>query len=144
MEVRPMTPADMDDLIKIWLDASKEAHHFVPAEYWESRQAEMRNVYLPMSETYLIEDAGGIQGFVSMVENDLAALFVNTGQQNQGYGKALLHCAMNLRDVLKLRVYEKNQRAFRFYIKNGFEVLDVSVDSDTGQKEQVLIWSSSK
>lgn len=144
MEIRQAAPQDMDDIIKIWLDASKKAHHFIPGDYWESRQGEMRNVYLPMSESYVVEEEGHVQGFVSIVENDLAALFVSTSHQNHGYGRALLHYVMNLKDVLKLRVYEENQRAYRFYVKNGFEVLEETVDSRTGQKEQVLIWSRRK
>ena len=38
MIIRQMTNEDLNDLIEIWLAASKEAHHFIPAEYWESKQ----------------------------------------------------------------------------------------------------------
>lgn len=141
MIIRPMTNEDMNDIIEIWLNASKDAHHFIPADYWESKQEEMRNIHLPMAETYLLEDNGHAHGFVSLVEDNLAALFIDTNRQDQGYGKALLHYAMDLRNVLKLQVYEENQRAFRFYVKNGFQVHEKTVDSDTGQKEQIMIWN---
>ncbi|MGG4102882.1 GNAT family N-acetyltransferase [Paenibacillus lautus] len=144
MIIRRMTNEDLNDIIEIWLSASKEAHHFIPVDYWESKQRDMREVYLPMAETYLIESAAHVRGFVSLVGDDLAALFIDTSRQNQGYGKALLSYVMDLREVLKLRVYEENQRAIRFYLKNGFEVYEDSLDHDTGQKEQILIWSKNK
>ncbi|MEK4979777.1 N-acetyltransferase [Bacillus sp. FSL K6-6540] len=144
MMIRQMTNEDLNDLIEIWLAASKEAHHFIPAEYWESKQGDMREVYLPMAETYLLEETGQVRGFVSLVGEDLAALFIDPSRQNQGCGKALLRYAMDLRDTLKLRVYADNQRALRFYAKNGFEHLEETVDPDTGQQEHIMIWRKNK
>jgi len=136
-----MNDQDMNNIIDIWLTASIEAHHFIPAQYWKSKIEEMQNIYLPMSETYLLEDNGQVHGFISLVEDHLAALFVSTTGQNQGYGRALLHHAMDLRNVLKLQVYQENQHAFRFYLKNGFQVLEEAVGNDTGQTEITMIWN---
>lgn len=141
MIIRPMSDQDMNNIIDIWLTTSIDAHHFIPAHYWKSKIEEMRNVYLPMSETYLLEDNGQVHGFISLVDDHLAALFVNTTGQNQGYGRALLHHAMDLRTVLKLQVYQENQRAFHFYLKNGFQVLEESESNDTGQTEITMIWN---
>lgn len=136
-----MNDQDMNHIIDIWLTASIEAHHFIPAPYWKSKIDEMRNIYLPMSETYLLEDNGQVFGFISLVEDHLAALFVSTTAQNQGYGRALLNHAMDLRNVLKLQVYQENQPAFHFYLKNGFQVHGEAVDNDTGQGELIMIWN---
>ncbi|KOP67618.1 GCN5 family acetyltransferase [Bacillus sp. FJAT-18019] len=141
MIIRPMSDQDMNNIIDIWLTTSIDAHHFIPAKYWKSKKEEMRNVYLPMAETYLLEDNGQVHGFVSLVEDHLAALFVSTTSQNQGYGGALLHHAMDLGNVLKLQVYEENQSAFRFYLKNGFKVQEETLDRDTGQRELIMIWN---
>ncbi|MGG3279733.1 N-acetyltransferase [Paenibacillus solani] len=141
MIIRLMNDQDMNNIIDIWLTTSIDAHHFIPAQYWQSKIEEMRNVYLPMAETYLLEDDGQVFGFISLVEDHLAALFVSTTSQNQGYGGALLHHAMDLRNVLKLQVYEENRNAFHFYLKNGFQVLEEAVDSNTGQKELNMIWN---
>ncbi|WP_242615139.1 N-acetyltransferase [Paenibacillus solani] len=136
-----MSDLDMNDIIDIWLTTSIEAHHFIPAPYWKSKIEEMRNVYLPMAETYLLEENGQVHGFISLVEDHLAALFVRTPRQHQGYGGALLHHTMELRNELKLQVYEENQSAFRFYLKNGFKVQEETLDRSTGQRELIMIWN---
>lgn len=136
-----MNDQDMNNMIDIWLTASIDAHHFIPAQYWKSKIDEMRNVYLPMSETYLLEENSKVHGFISLVGDHLAALFVSITGQNQGYGRALLHHAMDLRNVLKLQVYQENQHAFHFYLKNGFQVQGEAVDNNTGQRELIMIWN---
>ncbi|MBT2761008.1 GNAT family N-acetyltransferase [Paenibacillus sp. ISL-20] len=57
-----------------------------------------------IADTYLLEDNGHAHGFISLVDDNLAALFIDTNRQNQGYGKALFHDAMDLRKVLRLQV----------------------------------------
>lgn len=141
MIIRPMSDQDLNNIIDIWLTTSIAAHHFIPAQYWKSKKEEMRNVYLPMAETYLLEDNGQVHGFISLVEDHLAALFVSTTRQHLGYGGALLHHVMDLRNVLKLQVYEENQRAFHFYLKNGFKAHEETVDCETGQRELIMIWN---
>jgi hypothetical protein len=55
-----------------------EAHDFIDQEYWLSQKTEMRDKYIPMSDTYVIYTQAEIVGFVSMVEDYLAALFIDT------------------------------------------------------------------
>ena len=90
--IRSYNSQDTDRVIRIWLEASILAHHFIPAMYWIGKQEDMRNVYLPGSDTYVFEDekTKSVQGFISMVGNYLAAIFVIPEAQGTGIGKALI------------------------------------------------------
>jgi len=50
--IRSFEPSDMDRVLEIWLEASIQAHDFLAREFWESKVSEMRDTYLPASETY--------------------------------------------------------------------------------------------
>ncbi len=78
-------------IIDIWYKGSVQAHHFIDASYWESKMQEMKDKYIPMSETHVITDQSEIIGFISMVGNYLAALFIDVRNQNNGAGRELLN-----------------------------------------------------
>ena len=75
----------------------------------------MANTYLPDSETYLAVKDGDIAGFIAMVENHLAAIFVKTDLQGQGIGKTLLNYVKDKRETIQLKVYKKNTKSVEFY-----------------------------
>ncbi|OPA78773.1 N-acetyltransferase [Paenibacillus selenitireducens] len=131
---------DLDRMVDIWLEGSLQAHDFIDKAYWESNQQEMKNVYLPMSEAYVIEEAGSIAGFVAVVDHYLAALFVDPKVQGKGYGKKLLDHVKERRDILELKVYQENEKAVRFYQAQGFTITEELVDEHTAAKEYVMTW----
>lgn len=48
----------------------------------------------------------------------------------------------SIKDDLSLRVYEKNERAIGFYLREGFSVKSHSVDKDTDETELLMVWES--
>ena len=54
--IRYFQQQDEDSVIRIWLEASAIAHSFIPRSYWESKVPDMRNEYLPQSQTLVNED----------------------------------------------------------------------------------------
>ena len=58
--IRSYNSQDADRVIRIWLEASILAHPFIPAMYSIGKQDDMRNIYLPASNTYLFEDENTI------------------------------------------------------------------------------------
>ncbi|WP_237446597.1 GNAT family N-acetyltransferase [Shimazuella alba] len=77
---------------------------------------------IPMSETYVISNEKDVVDFVSMVDNYLAALFIDVKHQGGGYGKRLLNFIKSQREYIQLKVYKKNNKAVDFYLKNGFVI----------------------
>mgnify|MGYP000891905129 CR=1 FL=1 len=74
--IRRFEISDTEAIIKIWLDASIIAHNFMDANYWRGKADDMRNIYLPSATTYVYEDSRKILGFIAMVDNYIAAVFV--------------------------------------------------------------------
>ncbi|SFM00468.1 GNAT family N-acetyltransferase [Halanaerobium salsuginis] len=67
----------------------------------------MREKYIPMSDTYIIEDNNHLYGFVSMLDNYLAAIFIDEKFQKKGLGKSLLEYVKKDRAYIELKVFKK-------------------------------------
>ena len=140
MKIRESHKADVNYLVDIWYEASLDSHDFISPDYWRKQQGVMKEKYLPLSETYVISEGNGIVGFVSLVDDYLAALFIDVNVQGEGYGKALLNFVKDQRDFIQLTVYKKNQNAVDFYLKNHFSIKEQSIDQQTSEEEYVMTW----
>ncbi|MDX1714991.1 MAG: N-acetyltransferase [Halomonas venusta] len=136
--IRKYRETDIDQILEIWLSASIKAHAFVGAEFWASKVTEMRDVYIPASETFVFESENQIAGFYSLYGNTLAAVFVSPSLQGQGVGAAMLDDAKSRRECLQLTVYRENTPSINFYKKQGFISLGEQVDEQTGHPELVM------
>ncbi len=128
----------MERVLQIWLEASIQAHHFIPCEYWESKVSDMRELYIPNSDTYVYEQDGAVQGFIALHEKTIAAIFVSPDCQNQGIGSRLMAQAKELHSSVLLTVYKENSKAMRFYKKSGFTVVQEQLDAHTGHLELLM------
>lgn len=136
--IRPFKSSDMEEVLSIWLHASIQAHDFVDPDFWRSHISDMRDVYLPASETYVYDEEGIVRGFVSLFENTLAALFVAPCAQGKGIGRQLMAKSKEVRQFLTLAVYKENTKSISFYRKCGFETVREQVDKHTGHLELVM------
>lgn len=140
--IRPFTETDLESIINIWLEASIISHNFITKDYWVSKIDDMKEKYIPNSETYVYERDKQILGFFSLSENRLAAIFVSPGFQNQGIGKEMISQAKLLREELRLNVYKENTKSIIFYEKTGFKKINESLDKNTNQIEIEMEWQS--
>ncbi len=74
--LRPSRPEDMEEIVEIWLLASLQAHDFVDASCWWQAQEDLRTRYLNRAAIWVFEERGDLLGFMALVDNYLAALFV--------------------------------------------------------------------
>ncbi len=130
----------MEQVLKIWLEASVKAHDFIKREFWEAKLDDMRNLYLPASETYVYAEKGEIKGFFSLVDETLAAIFVAPASQGRGIGKKLIAKAKELRSSLNLTVYSKNTKSINFYKRCGFDIIRKQTDENTGEFEYLMAY----
>ncbi|WP_286266978.1 N-acetyltransferase [Thalassotalea atypica] len=133
--IRKCSTDDIEIILSIWLSASVKAHDFIDADFWASQVSNMREIYLPASETYVFEQDSKIVGFYSLHENILAAIFVDIRSQGHGIGKALLAHAQTIRSPLSLSVYKENTASYEFYLSQGFLVISEQKDKHTGHLE---------
>ncbi len=88
--IRKSKKEDLNKLIKLWYEISLETHDFIDKEYWQEKREDMAQKYIPASDTYVIEENNEIMGFISMVDNYLAAIFIDKKYQNKSFGKKLI------------------------------------------------------
>lgn len=141
MNIRTYTVDDLDSMVEIWFEGSKQAHNFIQEEYWKSNQKVMKEVYFPMSQSHVLEVKGVIVGFISLIDEYIAALFVSPQEQGKGYGKIILDYAKDHKRSMNLKVYQENESAIRFYQKNGFIISTDSFDENTSSEEYVMTWN---
>lgn len=140
INIRKADIEDFNILSEIWLEASLIAHHFIPETYWKAHKLKMQHVYLPMSEVYLAEHNQQICGFIALLDNQIAAIFVSPQHQEKGIGTRLIQYAQAIRTELKLNVYQENPKSVQFYKSLGFEILEESIDLETNSKEFLMHW----
>ena len=139
--IRRLQTKDIDIVAQIWLTANREAHDFVPAEYWENNFTPVKGMLL-QAEVYVCEDgkSNEIRGFIGLEDEYIAGVFVRKEIRSKGTGKALLDYVKEIKRELTLHVYVKNERAVRFYGREGFQILKKMTDDATGEEEYMMGW----
>lgn len=137
--IRDLENKDIDKIMNIWLKSTIKAHNFITKEYWENSYNDVRDVYIPMSETFVYEDKDDIKGFISIINNEfIGALFVDIYYQGNGIGKYLINYAIDEYKKLNLAVYKENKKSVEFYINRGFEIIKEQINEDSGHSEYIM------
>lgn len=139
--IRNLKNDDIDIVMELWKDSTIEAQNFIPDSYWLENYDNVKNNYLPNSDTYVYEEDGEIKGFVSLIENIfIGGLFIRVDSQREGIGSVILDFLKERNYKLQLTVYDKNVRAMKFYLKSGFKILNTEIDKKTKEKEHLMEW----
>lgn len=140
--IREFRIEDIDRVMELWLNSNIEAHPFIDKKYWENNY-EMVKEMLPKAEIYLYEEDKKIFGFVGLLENFIAGIFVDKDSRSKGIGKLLLeHCKEKNR-ILRLNVYVKNTKAIKFYKRENFIIESEKIDNATQEKEYIMVFNKS-
>ncbi|QIB69925.1 N-acetyltransferase [Aminipila butyrica] len=137
--IRDFNKDDLERIMKLWLETNLQAHDFIEGEYWRGHY-EMVKQMLPQANLFVWEDSRDIQGFIGLMDNYIAGIFVDAACQSRGVGKALLDYVKRSHDELSLQVYKHNVHAVEFYSREGFTVEKEQQDGDTGEAELVMGW----
>jgi len=139
-QIRQAGSADLDAIIAVCYEASRTSHKSIANDYWFQMEDEMRELRIPESECHVCEDDGNIVGFVAFVEDDVLSICVDPTIQRSGIGSQLIAIPQGKQKRLKLEVFSENTSAIRFYVKNGFEVIDSRIDPGTGHQQEIMHW----
>lgn len=137
--IRKFQAGDLETVMSIWLNANLDAHDFVDPDYWRGNYNAVKAM-IPQAEVYVSEDENGINGFVGLMDDYIAGIFVDGSARGTGVGSQLLDRAKQNRTSLHLSVYQKNKSAEAFYRKRDFQIDKESVDQETGETEYTMIW----
>lgn len=139
--IRNLRDNDIDIVMNLWKESTIEAQSFISDEYWLENYDNVKNNYLPDSDTYVYEEDEEIKGFVSLIENIfIGGLFLKIDSQRKGIGSKIIDFLKAEHDKLQLAVYDKNIRAMNFYVKSGFKILNTKIDEKTKEKEHLMEW----
>ncbi len=136
--IRKLLPEDLDRVMTIWLNANKEAHPFIEAAFWE-QNAPLVKELLPQAEVWVYEAEGEIAGFIGLMDDYIAGLFVDASRRSGGLGSSLLEHCKQQASSLTLKVYVKNEKAVAFYKRNGFSVAEELANEETGGEMEFLM-----
>lgn len=137
--IRKFQMEDREPVMKLWLETNIEAHDFVDESYWRGSFDAVSEI-IPTSEVYVYETDGKVIGFIGLMENYIAGIFVDGKSRSKGIGKKLLDYAKERKNKLTLQVYQKNERAVSFYKREGFTVMAERIDENTSEIEYEMEW----
>jgi len=119
-------PADAEALTALFLRARREAMPYLRDLYNDAEVgAWMRGVVLAEEEVWVAELGDAPAGFVALRGDLVAHLYVDPPHQSRGVGTALLERAKERRPAgFQLWVFQRNERARRFYERHGLEAVE--------------------
>ncbi|WP_431043346.1 GNAT family N-acetyltransferase [Streptomyces sp. P1-3] len=133
--IRPYQPTDEEAVVDLWSRASKAAHPFIDGEGAGARARKVREVCLVHADNWVAETAEGtVIGLLGLLEAEIGGLFVAPEAQGAGVGRVLLEHAVTLHGEVTLEVFERNERARRFYDRMGFAERGRRTDEETGHE----------
>ncbi len=142
--IRPYHPTSDDDaIVDIYLAASRQAHSFLSEDFWAKEAVNVRKIYLPNAETYVVTQDDTVSGFIALLGSEVGGFFVDPSKQSAGLGQALLTHVLAKHPVLELDVFKDNPIGRRFYERFGFEELGERFDDYTKQQVIRLRYDSS-
>ena len=125
--------SDVDAIVDIWYDASTLAHPFLDSTFVEQVRKDMRELYIPNSETWVFVKNEKVVGFIAMMKNEIGGLFVLPKNQSDGIGTQLVNLVVEKFDKLEVEVFEKNSIGRAFYQKYGFDLMQKNMHQKTGE-----------
>lgn len=137
--IRKLKNEEIDKIMDIWKESTIKAHNFIDKEYWENNYDAVKNVYIPISDTFVYGDGEIIKGFISIINNEfIGALFVDVNYQGLGLGSKLIDYVIKKYEKLNLAVYKENKNAVEFYYDKGFKIIKEQKNEDSGFKEYIM------
>jgi putative acetyltransferase len=139
LEIRRYAPDDRDELLAVWLDASRVGHPFLSEADLAWQRQLIIDVHLPEAETWVALEDGRIVGGIGLHDGFVGGLFVLPERHRSGIGRRLLAHATALKGRLTLEVYAANVAAHAFYARCGFVAVGRKEVDDQGRPFPLLI-----
>lgn len=127
VEIRLSTEADLASLAEIYLAARLKFR-------WEEEPDLLDLFEAVEDETiFVLTEKEVILGFISFFEPTafIHLLFINSAHQRKGLGQRLIeHTQKYCNRNLQLKCVKENQGAYDFYLKQGWEVLELNLAAE--------------
>lgn len=145
VELRRATAADADAVADIFIDSYRAALPTVRRAHEDSDvRRYVREVLIPQTECWVaIEGSGRLVAMMSLKPGWVEQLYVAPDRLGIGIGRRLIDLAKERSaGELQLWTFQVNDRARRFYERNGFAVAEMTDGSTNEEREPDIrfIW----
>ena len=133
------TEKDYPELSELWEASVRSTHHFLSEEDIQYYKPLVQNVYFPAVQLYIIKNKDNrISGFLGLSDDLIEMLFIHPDEQGKGYGKQLMQYALHEKHIYKVDVNEQNEKAHRFYLHMGFQLIGRDETDPSGNPFPIL------
>ena len=119
--IRKYKKSDTEEIVDVWYKSSSIAHPFLDSSFMEKEKTNIREIYLPNTKTWVFTNENSLDGSITMMDNEVAAIFVRPEKQGQGIGKNLMDLVSQIYDELEVEVFRDNKIGRSFYDNYGFK-----------------------
>ncbi|WP_424940846.1 N-acetyltransferase family protein [Aliiroseovarius sp. S253] len=119
MIIAPATSSDVPAMANI-LTGWNASTEWMPRVHSRASEREFAQMLVGNGWTLVARDETRLLGFLSRDKRKVHALYVSPHARGRGVGKALLDHAKQVSDSLSLYTFQDNDRAQRFYLREGF------------------------
>lgn len=132
--IRPYQPEDLESVLTTWESANRLAHPFMSEAFIKQTRIDIKEIYLPNTQTWVAEINGWVVGFISLMGNEIGAVFLQPKYHALGIGKALLEQVKSVSAELEVEVFQLNTIGRKFYARYGFKQIEKKLHPPTGQQ----------
>ena len=145
IEIRRATAADAAAAATVFLDSFHATYDFPLAHTDDEVRGWIRDRLIPEQETWVAVDGGLVVAILALEPGWLNQLYVAPDHLGQGIGRRLLDLAKERQPRgLTLWTFQANDRARRFYERNGFVAVECTEgDNQEGQPDVRYEWARS-
>ncbi len=131
--LRPFREEDIDGVLRSWERATRLAHPFMSDEFLATQRKAIREIYIPNTITDVALADREVVGFISVMGNEIGAIFVDPACHGMKIGFRLMNLAAARHDELEVEVFEKNAAGRAFYDRYGFSEISRSEFEPLGE-----------
>jgi GNAT superfamily N-acetyltransferase len=136
INVRRATSDDAAVVAEIFLASFHATYDFPLAHSDDDVRGWVRDHLIPEAETWVADEDGHVAGMMVVEPGLLEQLYVAPDRLGRGIGRRLLDLAKDRSpDGLSLWTFQVNDRARRFYERNGFQAVEIG-DGSTNEERQ--------
>jgi ribosomal protein S18 acetylase RimI-like enzyme len=143
LEIRRATTADADAVADVYLASFHATYTFPLAHTDDEVRRWIRQAVVGNAETWIAVEGQRVVGMMVVGPGDLDQLYVAPDRLRSGIGRRLLDRAKERSpDGLSLYTFQVNDRARRFYERNGFvaEAFGDGTGNEEGQPDVRYAW----
>lgn len=144
MQIREYEQSDLSAVLDSWEAATRLAHDFMTDDFIAQERKNVAEMYLPNTDTWVVEVGGVVRGFIALMGNEVGAIFLYPDSHGGGMGTALMDKAQQLHGDLEVEVFKANSIGRRFYSRYGFKQVEEKIHGPTGQQLLRLKYTAGK